>query len=64
MVIAQIVYCTASLFPLLENHVLPNNRVELAKEELVCELGRVLTRKVRVASVGRAEELHENGAEL
>ena len=53
-----------SLFPLLENHVLPNDRIKLAKEKLVCELGWVLARKVRVARVGRAEELDENGAEL
>lgn len=53
-----------SFLALLENHVLTDDGIKLAKEELVRQLGRIFPRKVSVARVGCGQQLDKHGLEL
>jgi hypothetical protein len=52
------------LLSFLEDDVLTNDRVELAEEQLVCQLGRILAREVRIARVGGAQQFNKHCLEL
>ncbi len=53
-----------SFLALLENHVLTDDGIKFAKEELVRQLGRIFPRKVSVASVGCGQQLDKHSLEL
>ncbi len=53
-----------SFFPLLKYHVLPNDGIVFAKEQLVCQLAGVLAGEVHETRVGRRHELDKNGFQL
>jgi hypothetical protein len=53
-----------SFLALLENHVLTDDGIKLAKEELVRQLGRIFPRKVSVARVGCGQQLDKHSLEL
>ncbi len=53
-----------SFFPLLKNHMLPNDGIVFAKEQLVRQLAGILAGEIHETRVGRRHELDKDGFQL
>jgi hypothetical protein len=53
-----------SFLALLEDNVLTDDGIKLAKKELVRQLGRIFPREVCIARVGSGQQLDKDGLEL